>query len=109
MTQHRRNCFYCQCAFNTSDPTSDAYPTREHKQPKSRGGARTGSNVTRACKRCNNEKGDMTVKEYREYLEVTKGIAGRTMRQIHWRKHRAAQLLQRPAGWSKLVIEDAAE
>ena len=86
VSRGRRSCYYCSCLFNWDDPTSDYYPSREHKQPKSRGGKWKG-NVVLACRRCNNEKGDLTVEEYKEFLEVTKGC--RTMREKRerWRKH----------------------
>jgi hypothetical protein len=108
----RRNCFYCKTAFSWDDPESDAYPTREHKQPKSKGGSNHGGNVTLACKRCNGEKGDMTVVEFRKYMEVTKGFATRTMRQICWKKHlgqwspRIVDPARWPKGWNNLISEE---
>lgn len=86
ISRGRRRCYYCQCAFDWDDPSSEFYPTKEHKQPRSKGG-KNGQNIVLACRPCNNEKGDMTVREFREYLEVTKGCRGRVARGIRWRKH----------------------
>ena len=86
ISRGRRHCFYCKCSFNWDDPESEFYPTREHKQPRSKGG-KNGHNLVLACKPCNNEKGNMTLAEFREYLEVTKGCHSRRARQDRWRKH----------------------
>lgn len=83
----RARCFYCLCSFDWDDRSSEYYPTREHKQPRSKGGKDGNGNVVLACRRCNNEKGNMTLSEYREYLEVTKGCTGRVARKLRWRKH----------------------
>jgi hypothetical protein len=82
----RRNCFYCSSSFDWDNPQSEFYPTWDHKVPKSKGGG-AGQNLVMACKRCNQEKGSMSVKEYREYLEVTKGCVGAVQRSIRWQKH----------------------
>lgn len=83
----RMTCFYCQTTFNWDDPDSEFYPTWDHKIPKSKGGGR-GLNLVMACKRCNQEKGAMSVAEFREYLEVTRGCVGQVQRSIRWAKHR---------------------
>lgn len=87
ISRGRARCYYCQCAFNWDDPDSDFYPTREHKQPKSKGGSNRNGNVVYACKPCNNEKGNMTLREYREYLEVTKGCQSIVARRERWKRH----------------------
>lgn len=84
----QEQCFYCRCVFNWENPSSDFYPTRDHKLPKSKGGTNDPRNIVLACRPCNTEKADMTVAEFREYLEVTKGIRGQVMRQITWQKHK---------------------
>lgn len=82
----RTNCYYCSTPFNWDDPRSDAYPTWDHKIPQSRGG-QGGANKVMACHRCNQEKGTMSVDEFREYLVVTVGCAGAVSRAIRWKKH----------------------
>ncbi len=82
----RRNCAYCRTTFNWDDPQSEFYPTWDHKIPKSKGGGK-GTNLVLACRRCNQEKGSMSVVEFREYLEVTRGCAGFVQRYLRWKKH----------------------
>lgn len=79
-------CRYCLTTFNWDDPYSDFYPTWDHKVPRSQGGGK-GANLVLACRRCNQEKGTMSVAEFMEYLEVTKGCVGAVQRSIRWRKH----------------------
>ncbi len=47
--------------------------TREHLQPLSRGGEKVPENTVWACNRCNHEKRDLTVEEYRAVLAVRNG------------------------------------
>lgn len=51
-------CPYCLQQF----PLTEA--TRDHKQPKSRGGKTDDENVVLCCKKCNHEKGALNVEEY---------------------------------------------
>lgn len=51
-------CPYCLGQF----PLSEA--TRDHKNPKSRGGKTDETNIVLCCKKCNAEKGALTVEEY---------------------------------------------
>lgn len=83
----RRNCYYCQGSLDWDGPPSDLSPTREHRQPKSKGGAKGGANNVLACHGCNNEKGNMTEAQFYEYREVTKGVKHRTGRMLRWKKH----------------------
>ena len=83
----RTTCFYCSTTFNWDDEHSEFYPTWDHKIPRAKGGGK-GSNLVLACKRCNQEKATMSVAEFREYLEVTRGCAGQVQRMIRWAKHR---------------------
>jgi 5-methylcytosine-specific restriction endonuclease McrA len=69
------------------DPSSEFYPTRDHKIPKSRGGANHKTNIVLACASCNNEKGDMPPQEFAVYREVTAGIPHRISRLLTWRRH----------------------
>jgi hypothetical protein len=79
-------CRYCRTTFNWDDPQSDFYPTWDHKVPKSKGGGK-GDNLVLACKRCNQEKGQMSVAEFMEYLDVTTGCVSAVQRSIRWQKH----------------------
>jgi 5-methylcytosine-specific restriction endonuclease McrA len=87
VSRARASCFYCHTTFDWDDPVSEFYPTLDHKIPASKGGGR-GANLVMACLRCNQEKGTMSVAEFMEYLEVTKGCVGRVQRMIRWAKHR---------------------
>lgn len=49
--------------------------TREHRQPLSRGGEKVPENTVWACNRCNHEKRDLTLEEYRAVLAVRNGEA----------------------------------
>lgn len=42
--------------------------TREHLTPRCRGGKGNTENLVKACQRCNNEKGSMSLDEYRFFL-----------------------------------------
>lgn len=45
-------------------------PTREHLQPLSRGGKKSGSNCKPACRACNQIKGNMTLAEFRYFIKT---------------------------------------
>lgn len=79
-------CHYCRAPFSDR-VDSDYYPTREHRHPRAKGG-RGGRNIVWACRRCNNEKGDMTEQEYDEFLRVVCHIPSdhRVKRLRIWRK-----------------------
>lgn len=57
-------CPYCL------KPTKPRDMTRDHVIPKSRGGKLTDDNIIMVCKRCNNEKGALTLEEYREWKRL---------------------------------------
>jgi hypothetical protein len=61
-------CCYCGRPLLDGD-NEDASPTIEHVTPLSRGGRYKRLNKRIACKRCNREKGDMSVAEYTEFVE----------------------------------------
>ena len=74
--QEQMRCWYCQRVFD-----ADVRPTVEHKIPLARGGSHLPENVTLACLRCNAQKNNRTVDEYREYLWKrlllqTQGVGG---------------------------------
>jgi hypothetical protein len=52
-------CYYCYAPLTLLDAT------KEHKTPRSRGGADTIDNIVPACITCNDRKGDMTEEEFR--------------------------------------------
>ena len=94
VSRGRTSCYYCRCSFDWDDPRSEFAPTREHKQPRSKGGRNHGGNVVLACYRCNQEKGAMTLAEFREYLDVTKGCSGPVARRLRWKKHKGLMRFQ---------------
>lgn len=59
----RNTCAYCGKHFATFNGLS-----RDHIMPKSRGGKNEWMNVVTACKKCNSEKGNLTLKEARMEL-----------------------------------------
>jgi len=54
----RNTCAYCGKHFNNHNQLS-----RDHILPKSRGGKNEWMNVVTACKKCNSDKGNLTLKE----------------------------------------------
>lgn len=54
-------------------PNDPRRRTREHLEPLSRGGEKVPENTVWACSRCNHEKRDLTVEEYRAVLAVRTG------------------------------------
>lgn len=57
-------CPYCLKSF----PLTQA--TRDHVVPKSRGGSNDPSNIALSCAECNQEKGALTLEEYREWKRL---------------------------------------
>jgi len=62
-------CYYCNKILLDNEITID------HLIPLSRGGKTTLDNLRIACKKCNNEKGNMTEQEYYTYLKNKNKIA----------------------------------
>ena len=60
-------CFYCGAPKETTQMTLD------HLVPRCLGGDKSPENVVPACRKCNIEKGGMTVEEYRAHLEAKRG------------------------------------
>jgi 5-methylcytosine-specific restriction endonuclease McrA len=56
-------CWYCGCL-----PEDDL--TVDHAKPRSRGGQNRDENLLPACRYCNNEKGNLTVSEFRKFVKV---------------------------------------
>lgn len=61
-------CCYCKCPV-ADFGADEMSATVEHVVPRGRGGSNKRDNKKIACKRCNNEKGDMLPHEYREFLD----------------------------------------
>lgn len=53
---------------------SDHQKTRDHKQPKCRGGKYETGNIVLACYKCNTEKGKLTSEEYRAVLAFRRNV-----------------------------------
>ncbi len=60
----RHTCAYCGGRFTHKDLS------RDHIQPQSRGGKDSWMNCVTACRRCNQDKGDLLVQHYRPLLYV---------------------------------------
>ena len=58
-------CWYCGRSLSQCHGT----PHVEHQTPLSRGGADSFHNLVMACPRCNTDKGDLTLEEYREVVK----------------------------------------
>jgi len=58
-------CPYCGDDLSNST----RYTHVDHKRPLIRGGSNSLRNMQLTCKECNLEKGDMTDREYRDFLE----------------------------------------
>jgi len=59
-------CWYCGKRFDECNGT----PHVEHQTPLSRGGADAFANLVMACGRCNTDKGDRTLEEYRDVVSA---------------------------------------
>lgn len=57
-------CHFC------STPLNDFSRTVDHLQPKSRGGKLSNNNKVPSCKPCNQLKANMTVKEFKRFIEA---------------------------------------
>lgn len=71
-----KTCYYCHRNLNRFTRTID------HLIPISRGGPNRIYNRVYCCKECNNEKGDMTVKEYNIYLSLKTKYTRKELRKI---------------------------
>jgi len=59
-------CYYCR------EYLTDLNRTRDHVIPKSKGGKLSKDNKVYACKKCNRNKGDLSIEEWIERLKVLK-------------------------------------
>jgi 5-methylcytosine-specific restriction endonuclease McrA len=55
-------CYYCR------DPLDDTNRTKDHIVPKSKGGILSKKNKVFACRKCNRNKGDLTLQEWLDKL-----------------------------------------
>lgn len=62
----KHKCRYCRKKFDNQKMTMD------HMYPQDMGGPTITNNLLPSCQTCNNEKSDMTSKEYKKYLELEK-------------------------------------
>jgi CRISPR/Cas system Type II protein with McrA/HNH and RuvC-like nuclease domain len=59
-------CYYCR------EYLTDLNRTKDHVIPKSKGGKLSKDNKVFACRKCNRNKGDLTIEEWIEKLKVLK-------------------------------------
>ena len=57
-------CAYCLKSL----PIEQA--TRDHKLPRSRGGKSDSDNIEIVCEKCNNQKGSLTIEEYKQWKQL---------------------------------------
>lgn len=63
--KNKKRCFYCNQKLNSKNRTLD------HRIPIHFGGITLPINLEVSCKRCNQEKGSLTTKQYEEYREIS--------------------------------------
>jgi hypothetical protein len=64
----RRHCFYC------GKPLSRRRATKDHIIPRSKGGSDSQRNIVDACRKCNTEKGNLLLEEYRQVVAYRLGV-----------------------------------
>jgi 5-methylcytosine-specific restriction endonuclease McrA len=74
------SCHYCGCPLDGHDP--QRAKTRDHKQPRSRGGSEHPSNIVAACDLCNRTKANMTEAEFNEWKRRGRPNKADYMREI---------------------------
>lgn len=70
MSRRNRPCHYCGIGMTKRGTRDKRSATRDHIIPKSRGGTGSPINTIMCCRKCNNEKGDFTGVEYREWIRA---------------------------------------
>lgn len=73
----RLQCYYCR------DKLHNGNRTRDHVNPKSKGGKLSKDNKVFACKTCNFSKGSLTIEEWLHKLETLKQTGKNT---LIWKK-----------------------
>jgi len=66
-------CFYCGTALTASHNAADQQTT-DHLQPRHRGGHSVAANRVDACRKCNLDKGGLTLEEYRVVVAYRRGV-----------------------------------
>ena len=75
-------CYLCGCKTDKADSYTDAngyfvcgdtYPTRDHVIPIVKGGTHTWDNVRLACRKCNSDKNDRLLEEYKDEYALDLG------------------------------------
>lgn len=61
----KETCFYCGCKLNEENRTLD------HMYPRDFGGISITNNLIPCCMECNQQKNNMTMEEYFQYLSIT--------------------------------------
>jgi 5-methylcytosine-specific restriction endonuclease McrA len=69
-------CYYCK------EYLTDLNRTKDHVIPKSKGGKLTKDNKVYACRKCNRNKGDLTIEEWMEKLKTLK-LVPKTKKMFH--------------------------
>lgn len=63
-----RHCFYC------GKKLSRRRATKDHVIPISKGGGNSKKNIVDACRKCNSEKGCLTIEEFRVVMAFRRGV-----------------------------------
>ena len=71
---HFRHCFYCGKTLSRSKATKD------HIIPRSKGGGDSQHNIVDACRKCNTEKGNLLLDEYRQVVAFRFSLSASTFR-----------------------------
>lgn len=66
------NCWFCGCVL-VAIGQSENRKTVDHLTPRCRGGTSSPDNTVKACIGCNNEKGRLTLNEYRAVISYRNG------------------------------------
>lgn len=69
------HCYYCGVEFLAKSGNGDRCRSRDHLTPTSRGGQNEPANIVYACRRCNGDKGSLTLEEYRAVISLRFGTA----------------------------------
>lgn len=80
-------CYYCSALFGRRNTATAR--TIDHKTPQCRGGTDDLENLVYACRKCNNEKGNMTLSEYLSYIAA--GRPRSALRGGHVRRNREGE------------------
>ena len=82
-------CYYCNEFHSENDITVD------HKTSKTNGGTNCNDNIVIACHSCNNEKGALNEREFRNYLRYKSYLKSVTIEQLHYKCEMFAEILKK--------------